>query len=111
MKVEEKTEEKTEEEIQAEKEAKEKARRKRRFSKIVVTGIIVANVCFTSVVLWLFWRTGYEPTATIAAWFAFTTGELWALSRIKVAEKKEEKKHDEKDRVNIRKETHAPKKY
>ena len=27
--------------------------------------------------------TSFEPTALIAAWFAFTTGELWMLKDIK----------------------------
>jgi len=34
-------------------------------------------------VLYLFMRTGHEPTALIAAWFAFTTGELWLLAGIR----------------------------
>lgn len=55
------------------------------FSKKVVKAVILMNVLFVAVVLWLFYRTAQEPTATIAAWFAFTTGELWALGKIKRA--------------------------
>ncbi len=52
------------------------------FSKKIVALVILLNVSFTGVVLYLFLRTGNEPTALIAAWFAFTTGELWMLSGI-----------------------------
>ena len=62
------------------------------FSKILVVLIIVLNIIFTSVVLWVFDRTGVEPSALITAWFSFTTGELWFLSSIK---KKKVKKNDE----------------
>ena len=53
-----------------------------KFSKKIVSLVIFLNVSFTGVVLYLFLRTGNEPTALIAAWFAFTTGELWMLSGI-----------------------------
>ena len=53
-----------------------------RFSKKIVALVIVLNTVFTGAVLYLFLRTGNEPTALIAAWFAFTTGELWLLSGI-----------------------------
>jgi hypothetical protein len=33
-------------------------------------------------VLFVFLRVGSEPTALVAAWFSFTTVELWALSGI-----------------------------
>lgn len=44
------------------------------FSKLIVAMIIALNIGL---------RVGSEPTALIAAWFAFTTGELWLLSGIK----------------------------
>ena len=53
------------------------------FSKALVLGIVLANALFTAAVLWVFLRTGSEPTALVAAWFAFTTGELWLLAGIK----------------------------
>jgi hypothetical protein len=62
------------------------------FSKILVVLIIVLNIIFTTTVLWIFDRTGVEPSSLIAAWFSFTTGELWFLSSIK---KKKVKKNDE----------------
>jgi hypothetical protein len=57
-----------------------------KFSKIVVAGIILSNIIFVIAVLWIFLTLGVEPIATITAWFAFTTGELWALSGIKKKE-------------------------
>lgn len=53
------------------------------FSKLIVTLIVILNIVFTAAVLYVFWQVGNEPTALVAAWFAFTTGELWFLSGIK----------------------------
>lgn len=53
------------------------------FSKFIVGMIITLNLGFTIAVLVIFLRIGNEPTALIAAWFAFTTGELWLLAGIK----------------------------
>jgi hypothetical protein len=60
-----------------------------KFSKWIVSLVILLNVCFTTAVLFLFLKVGSEPTALIAAWFAFTTGELFMLSGIKKTEIKE----------------------
>ena len=54
-----------------------------RFSKWIVTLIILLNVAFTVAVLRAFLQTGSEPSTLITAWFALTTGELWALAAIK----------------------------
>lgn len=54
-----------------------------RFSKWVVSTIIALNVIFTAAVLYIFLKIGSEPSTLITAWFAFTTGELWALAAIK----------------------------
>lgn len=53
-----------------------------RFSKKIVTTIILLNVIFTIAVLYTFLKVGSEPTSLIIAWFGFTTGELWLLSGI-----------------------------
>lgn len=66
---------------------------KNRFSKVIVALVILLNVGFTTAVLYAFLQVGSEPTALIAAWFAFTTGELWLLSGIK----KEKIKHGRED--------------
>lgn len=57
-----------------------------KFSKRVVALVIFLNVIFASAVLYVFLKTGSEPTALVVAWFAFTTGELWLLSGIKKKE-------------------------
>ena len=54
-----------------------------KFSKAIVSLVITLNIIFTLVVLYIFYRVGTEPTALIAAWFGFTTGELWFLAGIR----------------------------
>lgn len=53
------------------------------FSKKIVIAVIALNVLFVVAIFALFWHTGSEPSALVAGWFAFTTGELWGLSKIK----------------------------
>lgn len=53
-----------------------------RYSKLIVALVILLNTGFAGAVLYTFLRVGSEPTALVAAWFAFTTGELWLLSGI-----------------------------
>ena len=53
-----------------------------RYSKWIVALVILLNVRFTGVVLYLFLMTGNEPTTLIGCWFAFTTVELWTLAGI-----------------------------
>ena len=65
------------------------------FSKLVVSFVIVANVLFTIAVLLVFLRTSTEPTTIIGSWFAFTTVELWSLSKIKI--KKDTRKDEQND--------------
>lgn len=60
-----------------------------KFSKLIVTAVVLLNVGFTAAVLYTFLRVGSEPTTLIAAWFAFTTGELWILSGVTKAKLKE----------------------
>lgn len=61
-----------------------------RFSKKLITAIVALNVAFSGAVLACFWHTGSEPSILVGAWFAFTTGELWALASIKKKEKKDD---------------------
>ena len=73
-----------------------------KFSKFVVALVILLNTGFTGAVLFLFLRTGSEPTVLIAAWFAFTTGELWLLAGITKAKQKGEKNNaDTRERPEI----------
>ena len=66
-----------------------------KFSKKVVRWIITLNALFVVAVLFLYWHTGSEPATLIASWFAFTTGELWALAGIKKEETKKGGSDDE----------------
>lgn len=59
-----------------------------KFSKAIVALVIMLNVFFTVAVLYVFLKTYTEPTILVGCWFAFTTGELWMLAKIK-REKKE----------------------
>lgn len=53
------------------------------FSKVVVLLVIMLNILFTMKVFDIMERGFQEPTALIAAWFGFTTVELWSLASIK----------------------------
>ena len=64
------------------------------FSKVIVSVVIGLNVLFTIAVLIIFLKTSCEPTGLVAAWFSFTTVELWSLAGIKKAEKKKESNYD-----------------
>ena len=64
------------------------------FSKLIVALVILLNTGFAIGVLYVFLRVGSEPTALVAAWFAFTTGELWMLAGIKKQKLKEENKNE-----------------
>ena len=67
-----------------------------KFSKFIVTLVVLLNMVFTAAFLYAFIKVGAEPTALIAAWFAFTTGELWMLAGIK---KKEVEKESYKEGI------------
>lgn len=64
--------------------------KKNRFSKWIVSLVILLNILFTIAVLYIFLQTGSEPMTLIGAWFAFTTGELWMLSSIRKSKVKKE---------------------
>jgi len=66
-----------------------------KFSKKVVMTVLIMNIVFTAFVLAMYWHTGSEPAALIASWFAFTTGELWALAGIKKEETRKGGSDDE----------------
>lgn len=69
---------------------KKKTKGKIKFSKKIVSLVIVMNILFTLAILFVFFRTGSEPTALVGAWFTFTTVELWNLSKIKRTEVKKD---------------------
>lgn len=79
---------------------------KNKFSKFIVTAVVILNILFTMAVLYLFLKIGSEPVTLIGCWFAFTTGELWMLSSIK---KTKVKKKDGADNEENQLETEAHK--
>lgn len=60
------------------------------FSKVIVSAVISLNVLFTIAVLVIFLKTFCEPTGLIAAWFSFTTVELWSLAGIKKSKQRKD---------------------
>jgi len=74
---------------------KRQQKKKSRFSKFIVTLVILLNVVFTLGVFYVFLNTGgNEPSTLIGSWFAFTTVELWSLSKIKRDKVKGENKDE-----------------
>ena len=67
-----------------------------KYSKLIVMLIVIMNAVFAMAILYVFLQTSSEPAVLVGAWFAWTTGELWALSKIKCTEKKGQVKEDEK---------------
>ena len=65
-----------------------KKKQKQRFSKAIVTLVVIMNIIFTGATFCVFLKTGNEPVALVGAWFTFTTGELWMLGSIKKAKVK-----------------------
>ena len=52
------------------------------FSKGTVIAILLLVIFFIVYIVESMKVMGFEPTATVAGFFAFATGELWALSKI-----------------------------
>lgn len=57
-----------------------------RFSKIIIIIVIIIVFVFTGSVLYVYNNKGTEPTTMITAFFAFMTGEILALAKLKLAE-------------------------
>ena len=68
---------------------KRAAPKRANFSKLVVALVLFLNIVFTAIILLIFYATGNEPPALIAAWFGFTGVELWSLATIKKSKIKE----------------------
>lgn len=60
------------------------------FDKSIVRLCIRTIIVFTIIVLFIFYRTGQEPTTLITAFFAFFGAELISLATLKVKERKKE---------------------
>lgn len=65
-----------------------------KYSKFIVIMIVLLNCLFAFGVLIVSLKTGSEPTALVAAWFSFTTVELWQCASIKKTEIKGERKEN-----------------
>lgn len=70
---------------------KKESRKKIKFSKLIVSIVIAMNILFTVAILYVFYNTGNEPITLVGAFFAFTTVELWSLSKIKRDEIEEDR--------------------
>lgn len=73
-----------------------------RFSKIVIIAVIIMVLIFTGSVLYIFDRKGAEPSVIIAAFFAFMTGEVLALAKLKLAEIKAETVNKKKEIEDVK---------
>lgn len=58
------------------------------FSEKIVMLIIFLAVAFTIAVLYIVKTGASEPSVLVASVFAFLTGELWQLARIKINKEK-----------------------
>lgn len=74
-------------------------KKKNRFSKVIVTLVIILNILFTAAVLYVFLKTGSEPMTLVGCWFGFTTGELWMLSSIKKSKVKKKGGNEDEDQL------------
>lgn len=59
-----------------------------RYSKVIVSCIILLNVAFTAGVLYVSTTGNIVPDSLIGGFFAFTTGELWMIASIKKVKEK-----------------------
>ena len=57
------------------------------FSKLIVMLVVLLNIVFAGIILYMVWHGRPEPAVLVGAWFGFTTAELWALAGIKKKEK------------------------
>ena len=65
--------------------------KKKKFSKRIVILVILLNIIFTVAVFAAAFFNAVIPDSLIVAFFSFTTIELWALSKIKRDDVKNEK--------------------
>ena len=68
-----------------------------RKSDIIIWLVILLNIIFTIVVLYIFYKVKTEPVVLIGAWFSFTTVEVWQLASIKKHKLKGENRNAEKN--------------
>lgn len=71
------------EDIRKKEASKSKQKKKGRFMKGIIIGVFLFLLIFIGVVLWLFYKTGSEPSTLIASVFAVAVGEFSILGSIK----------------------------
>ena len=69
---------------------KNKKKNEGRFSKRIVISIIILAIAFVIAILYVFLKTGSEPTVLVGSFMAFISIELWSLAKIKRDEPKED---------------------
>lgn len=57
--------------------------KKGEYSKALLKKIILANIIFTVIVLFIFYKTGLEPIAVCTGWYGFWGVEVWKMANIK----------------------------
>lgn len=72
---------------------------KTKYSKVIVALVIGLVAAFTIGALVVFYKVEKEPTALIAAFFGFCTGELWMLSGIKKRDQNSDQTIEQKDEI------------
>ena len=72
-----------------------KKRRKIKFSKVIVTAVLLSVAAFTVAMTVCYWQTGGVPDSLIAAFFAFAGGEAGVLGLIKFSDSKYTKPGDQ----------------
>lgn len=60
-----------------------KNKKKGKFMKGIIVGIFLFLFVFTGIILWLFYKTGSEPSTLIGSVFGACLGEFGFLSLIK----------------------------
>ena len=70
-----------------------------KYSKFIVALVILLNLFAFIAILYVYDRRGTEPTVLTTAWFGFTTGELWLLSKIKRSKSENGGSKDGKDQL------------
>ena len=69
---------------------KDKKKNESRFSKKIVISIIILAIAFVIAILFVFLKTGSEPTVLVGSFMAFISVELWSLAKIKRSGTEEE---------------------
>lgn len=65
-----------------------------KYSKFMVTLIILLNIGFAAAVLFVNFKGGSVADSLIVAWYGFTATELWNMAKIKINKVKGENKNE-----------------